>query len=102
MLAQFFANRLRKSFEREFAHAVSAPARETRFRSDRKNIYDARAGWHLTDKTLHQQKRRSDVYPDRLLPFVGRDFAKRFYHRDSGIVDQNIKRIVTNLRNQTG
>jgi len=38
----------------------------------------------------------------RLSPFLQRDFTKRFYHRDPGIVDQNVERIAANLRDQNG
>ena len=56
----------------------------------------------MPGKTLHQQKRRGHIDPKRLVPFVESDLTKRFYHRDPGIVDQNVERIAANCRDQIG
>src|SRR4029077_12727296 len=43
-VAQFFAHALRETFERELAHAISAPVRESSLRRNGKNVDDARTG----------------------------------------------------------
>jgi hypothetical protein len=77
---------LRKPFEREFAHAIATPIRKPGLGGNGKDVHDTRTRRHLRTEALHQQKRRSDVYTERLLPLGHRNFAERLYNRDAGIV----------------
>src|SRR5437868_8407331 len=51
-VAQFFAHAPREAFERELAHAISAPVWKGGFRCDRKDVDDARPRWHPRNKAL--------------------------------------------------
>src|SRR6266536_3422153 len=70
------------------------------FRCDGQNIDDARARRHPRREMLDQEKWRGYVHADGLLPFLARDFGKWFYHRDAGIIHQEINRLMPDLGDQ--
>jgi hypothetical protein len=101
-VAQFFAHALGETFQRELAHAISAPVREPSLRCDGKNADDTGAGRHLGGKVLHEHKRRGDIDPDSLLPFNRCDFAKWLYDCDARVVHEQIQRLFPNLIYEIG
>ena len=86
--------------ESKLARAVDAPVGISVPGRDGENVDDARARPHARGEALSEQEWSGKIDADGLCPFLNRDFGVRFYDRNSGVVDEEIDRLMADLGDQ--